>query len=217
MATTADEPARTHVDRLMQRLADGDTSAFSDLYAALYPSHHPYSWDVIGYMDDLTAATKEDVEEFFKTYYGPNNCTLVIAGDIDPAETKRLVEKYFGAIPPGPPVERKEAWIPELKEELRLSMEDRVPLPRIYMAWHAPPLYQPGDADLDIHLYDSNGVDLTPCSPADVTQCQTQNGQSGTSNEHFEMDITTSGIYYVVVQGYDDQDENLYDIHIERQ
>ena len=119
--------------------------------AAMYPPHHPYSWAVIGYMDDLTAASKQDVENFFKEYYTPNNCTLVIAGDIDVAKTKAMVEKYFGPIPPGPPVGRTKEWIPELQREVRLSMDDRVPLPRLYIAWHSPARFsvgrgQPGPA-----------------------------------------------------------------------
>jgi zinc protease len=120
------------------------------MYAALYPSHHPYSWDVIGYMDDLTAASKGDVEGFFKEYYTPNNCTLVVAGDIDKANVKALVEKYFGSLPAGPPVYRMEGFIPELSREVRLTMEDRVPLPRLYIAWHMPGYFQPGEADLTV-------------------------------------------------------------------
>ena len=120
------------------------------MYAVMYPSYHPYSWDVIGYMDDLTRASKEDVEKFFKTYYGPNNCTLVIAGDHQPAVTKGLIERYFGAIPPGPPVARREAWVPEMSAPVHLSMEDRVPLPRVYFAWHMPGKFQDGEADLEV-------------------------------------------------------------------
>jgi len=120
------------------------------MYAVLYPSYHPYSWDVIGYMEDLTRASKEDVEKFFQTYYGPNNCTLVIAGDHQSAATKSLIEKYFGAIPPGPPVSRREAWVPEMSAPVHLSMEDRVPLPRAYFAWHMPGKYQDGEADLEV-------------------------------------------------------------------
>ena len=120
------------------------------MYAALFPSHHPYSWDVIGYMEDLTAATKKDVEDFFKTYYGPNNCTLVLAGDIEPAKAKALVEKYLGAIPAVPPVYRREVWIPELTQEIRLQMEDRVPLPRLYIAWHAPAGFTEGEPELEV-------------------------------------------------------------------
>ena len=120
------------------------------MYAALYPSHHPYSWDVIGYMEDLTAATKTDVEDFFKTYYGPNNCTLVLAGDIEPVQAKAMVEKYFGSIPPVSPIYRRDVWIPELTQEIRLQMQDRVPLPRIYFAWHAPAGYTEGEPELEV-------------------------------------------------------------------
>jgi zinc protease len=118
--------------------------------SALYPTNHPYSWPVIGYMEDLTAASKSDVEEFFKQYYGPNNATLVIAGDIDPAKTKALVEKYFGSIPPGPPVGRAKEWIPELDRELRLEMNDRISLPRIYVVWPAPGRFTEAEARLDV-------------------------------------------------------------------
>lgn len=117
---------------------------------ALYPSEHPYSWTVIGSMEDLSSASLEDVKEFFARYYTPNNASLSIAGDIDPASTKQLIEKYFGAIPPGPPVERIETWVPELVGLKRIRMADQVSLPRLYMAWHTPPLYKPGDAELDI-------------------------------------------------------------------
>ena len=92
----------------------------------------------------------QDVQGFFKKYYGPNNCTLSIAGDIDVAETKALVEKYFGPIKPSPPISRKEKWIPELTREVRLQMEDRAPLPRLDMVWHAPGYFQKGEADLDV-------------------------------------------------------------------
>ncbi len=118
------------------------------MWAALYPSHHPYSWTVIGSMDDLSAASKGDVETFFRSYYGPNNSTLVIAGDIDVPKTKALVDKYFGPIPPGPPVYRMREWIPELSEPIRLSMEDRVSLPRLYIAWLSPARFKPGEIDL---------------------------------------------------------------------
>jgi zinc protease len=118
--------------------------------AAMYPPHHPYSWPVIGYMEDLTAASKADVEGFFKEYYTPNNCTLVIAGDINVAQTKAMVEKYFGPIPPGPPVGRMKEWVPELQREVRLTMDDRVNLPRLYIKWHAPARFTAGEANLDL-------------------------------------------------------------------
>ncbi|MFQ5720471.1 MAG: M16 family metallopeptidase, partial [Acidobacteriota bacterium] len=120
------------------------------MFAALYPKNHPYSWPVIGSMDDLTAAAKSDVESFFKSYYSPNNCTLVIAGDMSIDTTKELVKKYFGDIPPGPPIARPEAWVPHLDGEIRLSMEDRVPLPRLYVAWHVPGIFQENTEALDM-------------------------------------------------------------------
>ena len=117
---------------------------------ALYPHNHPYSWTVIGSMEDLSAASLDDVKDFFRRYYTPNNASLCIAGDINPPEIKALVEKYFASIPPGPPVERIQEWVPELEGVKRIRMKDNVSLPRVYMAWHTPPFYQPDDAELDI-------------------------------------------------------------------
>ncbi len=116
----------------------------------IHPSGHPYSWTVIGSHEDLTAASLEDVTDFFKTYYTPNNLSLVIAGDFDPAEAKRLVEKYFGGIPAGPPLDRPTLWIPTLQGEKIVEALDRVPQDRVYMAWPSPPGFAPGDAELDL-------------------------------------------------------------------
>lgn len=116
----------------------------------MYPSEHPYSWTTIGLMEDLSAASLEDVHAFNRKYYSPNNASLCIAGDFDPEQAKAWVEKYFGALPPGPPVDRLEAWVPTLEHEIRASMKDEVRLPRLYMAWHTPPYYAPGDAEFDL-------------------------------------------------------------------
>jgi zinc protease len=116
----------------------------------LFPADHPYSWPTIGYMRDLDAATLEDVTEFFKMYYTPSNASIVITGDFDPAEAKRLVEKYFASIPPGPPVERITDWSPELPEPVQLTTQDNVELPRVYYAWHTPGYFKPGDAEFDL-------------------------------------------------------------------
>ncbi|NJD22156.1 MAG: insulinase family protein [Melioribacter sp.] len=116
----------------------------------LYPPTHPYSWPVIGSMSDLSAATYDDVVEFFKTYYVPNNASISIAGDINPAETLKLVEKWFGGIPAGKPVEPQNPAAVRLNEEKILVMEDRVQLPRLYMTWITPPRFTPGDAELDV-------------------------------------------------------------------
>ncbi len=116
----------------------------------LYPAGHPYSWPTIGSHEDLTAASLEDVTDFFKTYYTPNNLSLVIAGDFDPAEAKRLVEKYFGPIPPGPPLDRPTLDIPTLTGQKIVEASDRVSQDRVYMVWPTPPGFAPGDADLDL-------------------------------------------------------------------
>jgi len=116
----------------------------------LYPADHPYHWPTIGYMQDLSAASYEDVVEFFKNYYTPNNASLVIAGDIDPAGTKALVEKWFRDVPAGPPVQPLAPPPAVLTEEKRLMFEDRVQLPRLYIVWHSPAMFAPGDAELDV-------------------------------------------------------------------
>jgi len=120
------------------------------LLGLLFPEGHPYSWTVIGSMDDLSAATLDDVKEFFRTYYAPNNASLCLAGDFDPGEVRRLVESYFGTIPPGPPVERVETWTPKLDGVRRARAEDAVELPRLYMVWHTPARYAPEDAEMDL-------------------------------------------------------------------
>ncbi|MEJ2084382.1 MAG: pitrilysin family protein [Acidobacteriota bacterium] len=116
----------------------------------IYPANHPYSWPVIGSQADLSAATLDDVSEFFRQYYTPNNASLVIAGDFDSRQARSLVEKYFGSIPPGPSVDRVERWIPVLESERRAVAEDDVDLPRLYYTWHTSPHYAPGDAEFDL-------------------------------------------------------------------
>ncbi len=120
------------------------------LAESIFPKGHPYSWPVIGSQEDLTRASKEDIEEFFKSYYTPNNASLCIAGDFDPKIAKALVEKYFDDIPPGPPVDRIKTWIPKFEGEKRVLVEDRVSLPRLYIVWTTPELFAPGDAELDL-------------------------------------------------------------------
>jgi zinc protease len=104
----------------------------------LYPASHPYSWSVIGSMEDLGAARLEDVKQWFQTHYGAANAVLVVAGDVRPAEVKEKVEHYFGDIPPGPPVARQEAWIAKRTGRQRGVMQDRVPQGRIYKVWNIP-------------------------------------------------------------------------------
>ncbi|MFH1700650.1 MAG: pitrilysin family protein [Candidatus Zixiibacteriota bacterium] len=116
----------------------------------LFPHGHSYSWTVIGSLEDLSSAALEDAKEFFRMYYVPNNASLCIAGDFDQDKAKALVEKYFAPIPPGPPIERLKLSIPGLDGEKRTVYEDKVQLPRLYLAWHTPPHYAPDDAELDV-------------------------------------------------------------------
>ena len=120
------------------------------LPALLYPTGHPYSWPTIGSMDDLSAASYDDVTQFFRTYYVPNNASLVIAGDLDLAQARRLVEKWFGEIPRGPdppPLVVPPARLPATK---RVTMTDRVQLPRLFVAWLSPARFQPADGALEL-------------------------------------------------------------------
>lgn len=116
----------------------------------MYPEGHPYRWPVIGSMDDLSAASLDDVKDFFRQYYAPNNASLCIAGDFDPAAARALVERYFGPIPPGRPVQRVQAWRPRLDGEVRAVAGDDVELPRLYLSWHAPGHFEADEADLQL-------------------------------------------------------------------
>ena len=121
-----------------------------ELDAMLFPPGHPYSWSTIGSMEDLSAASHDDVQQFFRTYYAPNNASLVIGGDIDVAATKALVEKWFAEIPRGTPVLPVAPPAAMLTSVTKKTMTDRVQLPRLYLAWLTPGTYRPGDAALDI-------------------------------------------------------------------
>ncbi len=122
--------------------------AFKLMLENLFPKGHPYHTDVIGVHEDLNAASLDDVKDFFRTYYSPNNLSLVIAGDFDPAEAKRLVEKYFGTIPPGPALDRPVKGSVMMHGEKVVDASDRVPQERTYFAWHSPAYFDAGDAEL---------------------------------------------------------------------
>ena len=117
---------------------------------ATFPVGHPYSWTTIGSMEDLNAATLEDVQLWFKTYYGPNNAVLSLAGDINVDEAKKIVKKYFGDIPPGPSPIKKKKWIAKRSGEKREIMYDRVPNARIYKVWNTPEIGSPEHARFEL-------------------------------------------------------------------
>ncbi|MGZ8798098.1 MAG: M16 family metallopeptidase [Thermoanaerobaculia bacterium] len=123
-----------------KRQGENEPYAISEelITKAVFPAGHPYAHTVIGSMENLNAASLEDVKEWFKTYYGPSNAVLVIAGDITPDEALQRVEKYFGDIPPGPPVARFESWPAKRTGSQRQSAQDHVPQPRVYKVWNIP-------------------------------------------------------------------------------
>ncbi len=127
---------------------------FSTILANVYPVGHPYSWPVIGSMEDINAATLDDVHEWFKTKYGAANATLTIAGDVKTDEVKQLVEKHFGHIDSGPPLIKQSKWIAKRTGKQSQIMTDRVPQARIYKIWNVP---EWGSAEAD-YLNLASGV-----------------------------------------------------------
>jgi zinc protease len=126
-------------------------TASEKIQEIMYPKGHPYNWTPIGSMEDLTAASMEDVKGFFRRYYVPENAVLVLSGDLDPKQAKSWVEKYFGAIAKGAGnIGRPNTAEPKLTGEIRKTYEDTVPLPRLYMVWHSVPLFAPDEAALDM-------------------------------------------------------------------
>ncbi len=115
----------------------------------MYPFGHPYSWTTIGYIDDLNAATLDDLKNFFFGWYGPNNATLTIAGDLEPEQALKWVSKYFGSIPAGPAVSDPKPVVPVLTGNQYISYEDNVKLPMLRMAWPTVPQYTEEEAALD--------------------------------------------------------------------
>jgi len=119
-------------------------------YQALYPEGHPYRAVVIGSHADIQSIQLNDVKDFARTYYRPNNATLVLAGDFDPKQAKLLVQKYFGTLKAGPKPPEVRVATPEITKERRLIVTDRIELSRLSLAWHTPPMFAAGDAALDI-------------------------------------------------------------------
>jgi zinc protease len=113
--------------------------AYELITKSTYPANHPYSWTVIGSMEDLNAASLDDVKEWFKTYYGAANAVVVVAGDVSADEVHEKVQKYFGDIPSGPPIAKHDKWIAKRSGTQRQVMQDRVPQARIYKVWNVPP------------------------------------------------------------------------------
>jgi zinc protease len=124
--------------------------AFNSINTGAFPKGHPYSWSVIGSMEDLNAATLDDVKEWFETYYGPTNAVIALAGDIDLETAKIKVQEYFGDIQGGPPLTKPKKWIAKRTEQTREIMEDNVPQTRIYKVWNVPEDGTPEAQALDL-------------------------------------------------------------------
>jgi zinc protease len=117
--------------------------------AMLYPPGHPYSWSTIGSMADLDAASLEDVMDFFRTFYAPNNATVAVVGAVDPAQVRQWAERYFGWIPAGEPVERPRLEVPRIAASRDTVLEDRVSLPELTLVWRTGPRFSDDEAALD--------------------------------------------------------------------
>lgn len=116
----------------------------------MFPKPHPYNWTTIGSLEDLQAASMDDVKDFFRQYYTAKNTILVVSGDFDEKQAKGWIEKYFGVVEPGGDIKRPNNEIPKLEKEIRTTVEDNVPLARRYFVWHSPRAYAPDEPALDI-------------------------------------------------------------------
>ena len=159
-----------------------------------YPSTHPYSWDVIGSMVDLSAATEEDVKSFFRLYYAPNNAWLAIVGDFDPAQAKAWITKYFGAVPRGKPITRPTVSPVTLEAERRLLYEDRVQVPRLYIQWPTV-----GEKSDDRFALDVLAAILSGPRTARLTKALVYDKQSAASVSAFQSSNEDVGDFLVVV------------------
>ena len=164
------------------------------LAAAMYPPGHPYSWSVIGSMEDLSAASEEDVKSFFRLYYAPNNAIVTIVGDFDPAQTKEWVARYFGPIERGKPITRPKVEPATLAAEKRLVFEDRVPLPRLYIQWPTVGVEHP-----DVFALDVLGSVLSDGRTARLTKALVYDKQSAASLGAFQSTSEDVGEFVITI------------------
>ncbi len=166
-----------------------------------YPVGHPYSWTVIGSMKDLDAASMSDVQEWFKTYYGPNNVTVVIAGDITPEVAKQKVEKYYGEIPAGPPIAKHEAWVAKRTGTHRGWVQDRVPQARLYRVWNVPEFGSREETLLDLA-----GQVLGSGKTSRLYKRLVYKDQTATSANTFDNTNEIAGRFFLVIATKPDPD-----------
>ena len=188
---------------------------FATLLENMFPEGHPYSWPVIGSMEDLDAATLEDVHTWFETYYGPNNATLVLAGDIDVETAREKAQQYFGDIPAGPPLAKRDNWTVGALDARRVEMQDRVPQARIYKAWRGPAW-----ADDDSTLLQLADYVLTSGKTSRLYNRLVYEDQIASDVGAFALDQEISGSYIVLASALPGQDlatvEQAIDEELER-
>jgi zinc protease len=166
----------------------------------LYPAGHPYSWPVIGSMRDLSAASLEDVQDFFRHYYTPNNASLVVAGDVRPAEVRRLAQRYFGEIPRGPAVERSTAAPVVLAHDTSAVLEDRVQLARLYYVW--PTIATGTDDDAALGLL---GYLLAGEKNSRLTQALVYDSQLAADVAAYQSGHRITGDFWIIASARPDQ------------
>ncbi len=183
----------------------GENAPYGGVFTAilenLFPPGHPYSHSVIGSMDDLDAASLDDVKKWFADYYGPSNAFLVLAGDIDVATAKEKMNKYFGDIPAGSPVEKFDSWVPKRNAISRQTIQGRVPQARIYRVWATPEDTDPVSNDLFVAssvLGDGKNSRLYK----ELVYDQQIATDAGTFNLELQM-ASISGVYVDVKEGGD--------------
>jgi zinc protease len=170
-------------------------SQFEVISAALYPPTHPYSWPVIGSMTDLSAASAEDVKDFFRTYYAPNNATLAVVGDFDVAKTKAWIEKYFAALPSGPAITRPVIPATTLPANKRLVLEDtKARLPQMVFVWPTV-----GDVDPDALPLQALANVLTRDRTSRLSKLLVFDRQLATSVNAFSGTDENAGEFYINV------------------
>jgi zinc protease len=159
----------------------------------MYPKGHPYSWPVIGSMDDLTAASEEDVKAFFRLYYAPNNASIAIVGDFDPKQAKEWIQKYFGDLPKGQAVTRPAVAPAKLEASKRLVYEDKVQIPRLYIQW--PSVGMKSDDDYALSMM---GSILTGSRTARITKALVYDSQMASNIGTFQNSAEDVGVFQLI-------------------
>ena len=162
------------------------------LLEGIFPKDHPYSWSTIGSMEDLDSASLDDVHEWFKKYYGPNNAVIVIAGDVDPDEVFEKVKKYFGDIKPSPPVNKMKDWTVRLDTDKSEIIKDDVPQIRIHKAWGGPAF-----RDLDSDALQLIDIILTSGKTSRLYNRLVYKDRIATDVDSYQFAGDIGGFYYI--------------------